>query len=153
MTKPTKWLCAQRRLRSTWAPAQSVQSLRCPHEENLVLSYPLSAQRWLWADWADAQAYLSLRWAHSHIVDFVMSRLICTSAQRRSSLSWNYALHVITKFDLKEITTIPFLSEKNNRFIYFFILAEVKAQRLSCYMYVWSQHCWFNLVSQGEYWQ
>ena len=35
MTKPTKWLCAQRRLRSSWASAQSDQSLRCPHEENL----------------------------------------------------------------------------------------------------------------------
>ena len=29
MTKPTKWLCAQRRLRSSWAPAQSDQGLRC----------------------------------------------------------------------------------------------------------------------------
>ena len=29
MTKPTKWLCAQRRLRSAWAPAQSDQILRC----------------------------------------------------------------------------------------------------------------------------
>ena len=29
MTKPTKWLCAQRRLRSAWAYAQSDQSLRC----------------------------------------------------------------------------------------------------------------------------
>ena len=28
-----------------------------------------------WSDWADAQVDLSLRWAHSHIVDFVMSRL------------------------------------------------------------------------------
>ena len=35
MTKPTKWLCAQRRLRSAWASAQSNQSLRCPHEESL----------------------------------------------------------------------------------------------------------------------
>ena len=35
MTKPTKWLCAQRRLRSAWASAQSDQSLRCPHEERL----------------------------------------------------------------------------------------------------------------------
>ena len=38
MTKPTKWMCAQRRLRSAWASAQSDQSLRCPHEA-------LSAQR------------------------------------------------------------------------------------------------------------
>ena len=29
MTKPTKWLCAQRRLRSVWASDQSDQSLRC----------------------------------------------------------------------------------------------------------------------------
>ena len=29
--KPTMWLCAQRRLRSAWASAQSDQSLRCPH--------------------------------------------------------------------------------------------------------------------------
>ena len=29
-----------------------------------------------WSDWVDAQADLSLRWAHSHIVGFVMSRLI-----------------------------------------------------------------------------
>ena len=28
------------------------------------------------SDWADAQADLSLRWAHSHIVGFVMLRLI-----------------------------------------------------------------------------
>ena len=35
MIKRTKWLCAQRRLRSAWASAQSDQSLRCPHEESL----------------------------------------------------------------------------------------------------------------------
>ena len=35
MTKPTKWLCAQRRHRSAWVSAQSDQSLRCPHEEAL----------------------------------------------------------------------------------------------------------------------
>ena len=33
MTKPTMWLCAQRRLRSAWAFAQSDQSFRCQHEE------------------------------------------------------------------------------------------------------------------------
>ena len=35
MTKQTMWLCAQRRLRSAWASAQSDQSLRCPYEESL----------------------------------------------------------------------------------------------------------------------
>ena len=29
VTKPTKWMCAQQRLRSAWASAQSDQSLRC----------------------------------------------------------------------------------------------------------------------------
>ena len=71
MTKPTKWVCAQQRLRSAWASAQSDQSLRCPHEETghppslirvfavrmkkaWVLSYPLSAQRRLWSDWSES---------------------------------------------------------------------------------------------------
>ena len=50
MTKSTKWLvCAQRRLRSAWASAQS------------------------------AQADLGLRWAHSHFVGFAMLRLIFIS--------------------------------------------------------------------------
>ena len=35
MTKPTKWLCAQGRLRSAWAFPQYDQSLPCPHEESL----------------------------------------------------------------------------------------------------------------------
>ena len=34
MTKPTKWVCAQRRLRSAWASIQSDQSRRCPSEES-----------------------------------------------------------------------------------------------------------------------
>ena len=82
MTKPTKWVCAHRRLRSVCASAQSDQSLlrlirvfAVRMKKAWVLSYPLSAQRRLWSDWADAQADLSLRWAHSHFVGFVMSRL------------------------------------------------------------------------------
>ena len=35
MTKPTKWLCVQQRLRSAWASAQSDQSLRWTQEESL----------------------------------------------------------------------------------------------------------------------
>ena len=31
MTKPTQWVCAQRRLWSAWTSAQSDQSLLCPH--------------------------------------------------------------------------------------------------------------------------
>ena len=48
MTKPTKWLCAQRRLRSAWASAQSNQSLR-RMKKAWVLSYPLSEQQRLWS--------------------------------------------------------------------------------------------------------
>ena len=39
--KPTIWLCAQRRLGSAWASAQSDQSLRCPHEERLEPKLPI----------------------------------------------------------------------------------------------------------------
>ena len=76
MTKPTKLVYAQQRLRSAWASAQSDQSLHCPNEESWVPSYLLSDSE-DWSDWADAQADLSLCWAHSHFVGFVMSRLIC----------------------------------------------------------------------------
>ena len=41
MTKPPNWLCAQRRLRSTWASALSDQSLRCPHEESWSPRLPI----------------------------------------------------------------------------------------------------------------
>ena len=43
MTKPTKRVCAQRRLRSACASAQSDQSLHCPHEE--ILGPWLSIER------------------------------------------------------------------------------------------------------------
>ena len=83
--------CAQRRLKSAWAPAQSDQSLRCPHEEILCHQLPiertaktlirfggcpggpessLGAQIILLADsidWSvcsDAQAYLNFRCMH-----------------------------------------------------------------------------------------
>ena len=51
--------CAQQRLRSAWAFAQSDQS-------SLVAKDPsfLHADREDWSDWADAQADLSLRWVH-----------------------------------------------------------------------------------------
>ena len=73
-TKPTKWLCAQRRLRSAWASILSDQSLLSAWRKLGSL-----ATQWVhsedWSDWADAQADLSLHWAHSHFVGFVMLRL------------------------------------------------------------------------------
>ena len=55
-------------------PVWSVFAVRI--KKAWVLSYPLSAQRRLWSDWADALADLSLRRAHSHLLGFVMSRLM-----------------------------------------------------------------------------
>ena len=62
MTKPTKWLCAQRRLRSDWAPVWSESSL--------------SAWRKLWS--------LATHWAHSEDSDQTerMPRLIWVVAGR-----------------------------------------------------------------------
>ena len=61
--KTNKLMCAQRRLRSAWASAQSDQSLRCPPEETLgpYLPIELTAKTLIRPDEADAQADLSLR--------------------------------------------------------------------------------------------
>ena len=40
LTKPTKCLCAQKRLRLAWVSIQSDQSLRCPHEESFGPELP-----------------------------------------------------------------------------------------------------------------
>ena len=63
-------MCAQRRLRSAWASAQSDQSFAVRMKKAWVLSYPLSAKRKVLSDWADAQADLSLRWAHRQLCWF-----------------------------------------------------------------------------------
>ena len=96
MTKPTKWLCAQRRHRSAWAFAKSDQIIRPVWsvfafymKKAWVLSYSLSAQRRLRSDWADAQADLSLRWAHTHSVGFVMSWLIW-QARGTGHINWSF---------------------------------------------------------------
>ena len=76
MTKPTKWGCAQWRLKSAWASTQSDQSLRCLHEESLSPYLPIERKRRHCSDRADAQADLSLCWAHTQFVGFVTRRLI-----------------------------------------------------------------------------
>ena len=65
MTKPTKWLCVQRRLRSACTSAQFDQSSPCVL---WVAKDPafLHVDSEGWSDWADAQPDLSLRWAHGH---------------------------------------------------------------------------------------
>ena len=73
ITKPTMWLCAQRRrislgIRPVWSES-SLSAWRklvslTTHWAHSKDSDPLSGQRRLWSDWADAQADLSLLWAH-----------------------------------------------------------------------------------------
>ena len=76
MTKPTKWVCAQRRLGSAWASAQSDQSSLCAQ-------WLAKDPSFLHADSENSDQtgrmprLISLRWAHTHFVGFVMSRLIC----------------------------------------------------------------------------
>ena len=64
MTKPTKWVCAQWRLRSDWASAQTDQSSLSAWRNlgPLATHWAHSAQRRLWPD--------------THFVGFVMLRLI-----------------------------------------------------------------------------
>ena len=66
-------MCAQRRLRSAWAFAQSDQNLRCPHE-------PLTTH-WARSEDSDQIGWMSrLIWVFArrtcHFVGFVMRRLI-----------------------------------------------------------------------------
>ena len=70
-------MCAQRRLRSAWAYAQSDQSLLSAWRKlgSLATYWALSEDGWKTK--ADDQADLSLRWAQSHFVGFVMRRFKC----------------------------------------------------------------------------
>ena len=96
MTKPTKWLCAQRRLRSAWASAQSHQSLCCPHEGSSGPYLPIEHH-----------------WAHSEDSDQtgLMPRLIWVFAGRTSILlvlSWggSYSLSVcLLQYNAKSRTS------------------------------------------------
>ena len=56
-------LCAQWRLSSAWASAQSDQYSQ-PTWRNIGFLAIHKAQWRLWSDWVDAQADMSLRWAH-----------------------------------------------------------------------------------------
>ena len=71
MTKPTKWLCAQRRLSSGWAFAQSHQSSVCAQWVAKDPSF-LHADCEDWSDWADAWVFAGRT---CHFVGFVMRPL------------------------------------------------------------------------------
>ena len=92
MTKPTKWLCAQRRLRSAWASAQSDQSLRC------TLNGQLS---FLHADSEDSDQtgrMARLIWVFAgricHFVGFVMRQLKYWLYDQYYNTSDRYGVHI-----------------------------------------------------------
>ena len=68
MTKPTKWVCAKRTLRSAWASAQSDQRPRCPQEESLGPKLPIKRAAKTLIRLGGCPSYppslISLRWAH-----------------------------------------------------------------------------------------
>ena len=82
VTKPTKWHV--RPAKTQISPVWSESSL-CAQWVAKDLSF-LHADSEDWSDWVDAQAELCLRWAHSHIVGFVMRRLIFLSSSRWQSV-------------------------------------------------------------------
>ena len=78
MTKPTKWLCTQRRLRSAWASAQADQSL-------------LSAWRKL--------GFLATHWVHSKDSDqtgrtCILLVLSCCPSTSRTLVGWLFWLNI-----------------------------------------------------------
>ena len=68
--KTKKWVCAQRKLRSAWASAQSDQS-------SLSAWRKLGSLATHWVHSEDSDQTGRLRWAQVHFVGFVMSRLNC----------------------------------------------------------------------------
>ena len=82
-------MCAQQRLRSAWASAQSDQSLRCPHEESLGPLLPIERT----VKTLTAQSDQSLSWAHSHFVGFVMGRLIFAFSNANQEIVFKGLLH------------------------------------------------------------
>ena len=110
-------MCAQWRLRSAWASAQSDLVFAVRMKKAWVLSYLLNAQRRLSSDWADAQADRSLCWAHSHFVSFVMRWLICTIPVHHNTIPITRALFYPWIFDecfchLRDVLFISFLFTK-----------------------------------------
>ena len=53
LTKPTKWVCAQQRIRSAWASAQSDPESSLSAWRNLGCLATHSAHSKLWSDWVD----------------------------------------------------------------------------------------------------
>ena len=71
MTKSTKWVCAQRRLKSAWASAQSDQSLHCGCQAVLSLRFALTGKLKTQSFFMRTAKTLirlgGLRWAHTAV--------------------------------------------------------------------------------------
>ena len=85
-------LCAQRRLRSAWASAQSDQSLRCPHEESLDPQLPIEHT----AKNDQTGRMPSVSWVFAAHIDqfvgFVMRRL---KSQNQKAKYWNNLISLL----------------------------------------------------------
>ena len=101
--------CAQRRLGSAWASAQSDQSLRYALNGYLrTQAFFMQTAKTLIrvSDWTDAKADLSLRWAHRSFVGFVMRWLkcACTAIQccslSEASPGSLYCVRIISRYTL-----------------------------------------------------
>ena len=85
MTKPIKWLCAQRRLRSAWASAQSHQSSLCAQWVAKVPAFFMRTAKTL-IRLGGCPGWSSL--GARHFVGFVMRRLICRFWVLLCLVSW-----------------------------------------------------------------
>ena len=120
--------CAQRRLRSVWKSAQSDLSLRCPHEEPWVLSYPLSTQ----------QTLDQTGWMPRLIWDFAGRTVILLVLSRGGS-------YLNSSLSIWLLTCVP----KNVTFLLFTLLSESKSWLKTCMefsMALLLQNCdkWFE---------
>ena len=107
MTKPTKWLCTQQRLRSAWAFAQSDQSLRCPQEESVRPYLPIECivktdqTRWMprliWIFAGCRVILLVLSWGGSNLICDWSSNII-TYGRFQISLEFECLLTLIWTF-------------------------------------------------------
>ena len=109
-TKPTKWLCAQRRLRSAWASAQSDQRLRCPHQE----SFGPFASHWAHSEDSDQPGrtaiLLVLSCRGSFVLMFQKNSTTLKTSYRISNISGqpSYLLYVHT-CNMYKWTTLYFV--------------------------------------------
>ena len=110
--KPTKWLCAQRRLRSAWASAQSDQSLRC------------ALNAFLHADSEDLgqtgrmpRLIIVFAGRTCHFVDFLVTWLIflstCSSFAREGGGVWEWGAtrkrRLVDLLGRRKIADFPFM--------------------------------------------